>query len=75
MSFLETLQTALSSSLSTNLNLGSFLILLLSAVLLGFLTSALYIYTHRGEDYAASFPATLIMLPVITALILSLIHI
>jgi len=73
MSFLETLQNALSTSLSTNLNLGSFLILLLSAVLLGFLTSALYIRTHRGEDYAPSFPATLIMLPVITALIVLLV--
>ncbi|MBQ7915391.1 MAG: DUF4956 domain-containing protein [Firmicutes bacterium] len=70
---LDTLQTLLFTSLATELNLGNFLILLVSAIALGFLTSVLYIITHKDEDYAPSFPTTLIMLPVITALIVLLV--
>ena len=52
----------------------SILIVLLLGVLVGFLISLLYIITHRKSGYSQSYVMTLLILPPIVAIVLSMIN-
>lgn len=62
-----------SSVLTDTLTLPVMLIISLSALILGFGISLLYIKTHKHSGYAPSFAITLVMLPIIIAVIILLI--
>jgi hypothetical protein len=63
-----------STTTSTSITTGEFLLCIISALVLGFLISAIYMYTHRKEGYSQSYVLTAIMLPPIVTLILLLIN-
>jgi hypothetical protein len=67
------LDTLLASSVSDTLSLTKTLLILASALGIGFIISQVYITTHKKEGYIPSFPVTLIMLPAIIAIIILLI--
>ena len=52
----------------------SILFVLLLGVLVGFLISLLYIITHRKSGYSQSYVMTLLILPPIVAIVLSMIN-
>jgi len=51
-----------------------FFLCVITSLILGFLISVIYMYTHRKEGYAQSYVLTMIMLPSIVTLILLLIN-
>lgn len=53
---------------------GQFFTCIAFTIVLGFLISAVYMFTHRKQGYAQSYVMTIIMLPSVVALILLLIH-
>lgn len=55
------------------ITLANTMIIILSALGLGFLISLVYMYTHREDGYAKSFSNSLIMLPGIVAMIILLV--
>lgn len=57
-----------------NVTAGEFFICVGSALIMGFLTSLIYMATHRKEGYSQSYVFTIIMLPAIVSLILLLIN-
>ena len=57
-----------------NVTAGEFFVCVGVSLVLGFLTSLLYMATHRKEGYSQSYVYTMIMLPTIVALILLLIN-
>lgn len=59
--------------LADSLNLASMLAVTAGALLLGFSISLLYIKTHKHSGYTPSFAVTLVMLPIIIAIIILLI--
>ena len=61
------------SILSSTFTLPQILIILGCSVVLGFAISLLYIKTHKDSGYAPSFAGTLVMLPLIIAVIIMLI--
>lgn len=63
----------LSQTVGESLTLTNALIIIVSALALGLLISVVYMKTHKKEGYAGSFPATLIMLPAIIAIIILLV--
>lgn len=67
------MDTLFSSVLADSLNLTSMLMVTAGALLLGFAISLLYIKTHKHSGYAPSFAVTLVMLPIIIAIIILLI--
>lgn len=62
-----------SSILKETLDFPSVMIVLGVSVLLGLVIALVYIFTHRHEGYAPSFAVTLVMLPIIIAVIIMLI--
>lgn len=67
------MDTLFSSVLTDSLNLTSMLAVTASSLLLGFAVSLLYIKTHKHSGYTPSFAVTLVMLPIIIAIIILLI--
>lgn len=61
------------SILGTSLTVSTTLIILAASLVLGFLISFVYIRSHKHEGYAPSFAVTLVMLPIIIAVIILLI--
>lgn len=59
--------------IGTQLSIGSALLMIGSAIAIGFIMSLLYRFTHRREGHSAQFMITLIMLPTVIALIIMLI--
>ncbi|MBR0483325.1 MAG: DUF4956 domain-containing protein [Oscillospiraceae bacterium] len=57
----------------TEVGFGTFLIVLITSLVLGFGISAVYMLTHKKEGFAQSYALTLIMLPPIVAVLLMLI--
>lgn len=55
------------------LSVGTTVMILCSALILGFGVTLVYIYTHKEEDYSNSFVVSLVMLPGIIAMIILLI--
>lgn len=62
-----------SSSAAETLTFTGTLTIIGSALALGLFISLIYIFTHKKEDYTASFTVTLIMLPSIIAMIILLV--
>jgi hypothetical protein len=67
------LSSIFSSTTTETLTLSSSLIILLSALALGFGISLIYMLTHKKEGYSSSFVIALIMLPAIIAMIILLV--
>ena len=61
------------SFLGTELVPSTVLILLGVSLVLGFLISAIYMLSHKGEGFVPSFAVTIVMLPIIIAVIIMLI--
>ena len=61
------------SILGSEITLGSTLIMLLSAMAMGFAVSLVYMRTHREEGYMTSLIATLVLLPAISSTIILLV--
>lgn len=62
-----------SGEAADTLTIGTAVIIIASALLLGFFISCVYIFTHKKEQYSSSFVITLIMLPAIIAMIILLV--
>jgi len=56
-----------------SLSISNLFIILIVATLLGIVLSSVFIYTHRKEVYDKSFPATLLLLPLVIAVIIALV--
>lgn len=67
------LDTLFSSTVAESLTFGTTLLIIFSALILGLGISLVYIFTHKKEEYTASFTITLIMLPAIIAMIILLV--
>lgn len=65
--------TIFNSVSQTDVQISDFLMILAGALGVGVLISIFYILTHKNETYTASFPATMIMLPIIVAVIIRLV--
>lgn len=62
------------STASSAIEVEPFFICIISSIILGILTSLIYMITRRKEGYSQSYVMTMIMLPAIVALILLLIN-
>lgn len=67
------LESLLSSAVGESLTLTNTLTIIGAAIILGIVISLVYIKTHKKEGYTPSFTITLIMLPVIIAIIILLV--
>lgn len=67
------LQTIISSTTGESFTLINTLSIILSSIILGLVISLVYIKTNKKNVYSANFPITLIMLPVIIAIIILLV--
>lgn len=67
------LETIFSSGVGETLTIEKTLLIIISALVLGFLISQGYIATHKKEGFSPSFTITLIMLPAIISIIILLI--
>lgn len=67
------LETIISSTTGESFTLVNALIVIGAAIILGFVISCAYMYTHKKEGYASGFTITLIMLPVIISIIILLV--
>lgn len=55
------------------LSVSNLLIILIISTLLGMALSGIFLFTHRKEVYDKSFPATLLLLPLVIAIIIALV--
>ncbi len=67
------LQTIISSTTGESFTLTNTLTIIISAIILGLIISIAYIQTNKKRGYSSNFPITLIMLPVIIAIIILLV--
>jgi hypothetical protein len=67
------LENLFSSGVTETLSITKTLLIIFSALGIGFVISQVYIATHKKEGYVSSFPVTLIMLPAIISIIILLI--
>jgi hypothetical protein len=67
------LDSIFASTAAETLTVGSMLLIVVSALALGFLISLVYMVTHKKELYTSSFIIALIMLPAIIAMIILLV--
>ena len=67
------LQTIISSEAGESFTLVNTLTIIFSAIILGLIISVAYIKTNKKSGYSSNFPITLIMLPVIIAIIILLV--
>ena len=67
------LQTIISSTTGESFTLVNTLSIIISSIILGLVTSLVYIKTNKKNGYSSNFPITLIMLPVIIAIIILLV--
>lgn len=67
------LDNLFASTVAEALTVGGTIIVIGAALLLGFIISVVYMKTHKKEGYTSSFPTTLIMLPIIIAIIILLV--
>ncbi len=59
---------------TTQVSTGTFIACLVAALVLGFGTSLVYMFTHKKEGYTQSYAVTLIMLPPVVCVLLMLIN-
>ena len=67
------LETIISSTTGESFTLLNTLAIIMSAIMLGLVISVAYIKTNKKNGYSSNFPITLIMLPVIIAIIILLV--
>ena len=67
------LETIISTTTGESFTLSNSLIVIFSSIILGFVISFLYMKTHKKSGYNQGFTLTLVMLPVIIAIIILLI--
>lgn len=67
------LETIISSTTGESFTLVNALLIIISSIILGLVISLAYMKTHKREGYAPGFTVTLIMLPVIIAIIILLV--
>lgn len=67
------LDSLFSNEIATSLTVGGTVGIIAAALILGFVISLVYLYTHKNESYSSSFVITLIMLPAIVSIIILLI--
>ena len=67
------LETIIATTNGESFTLANALIVIGASILLGFVISLAYMYTHKKDGYAPGFILTLIMLPVIIAIIILLV--
>ena len=67
------LETIIATTNGESFTLANALIVIGASILLGFVISLAYMYTHKKEGYAPGFTLTLIMLPVIISIIILLV--
>lgn len=67
------LETIISTTTGESFTLSNSLIVILSSIILGFVISFLYMRTHKKTGYNQGFTLTLVMLPVVIAIIILLI--
>ena len=67
------LETIFSNTAASTLTVGSAVLIIFSALALGFFISLAYLFTHKKEVYTSSFVIALIMLPAIIAMIILLV--
>ena len=67
------LETIIASINGESFTLANALIVIGASIVLGFIISLAYMYTHKKEGYAPGFTLTLIMLPVIISIIILLV--
>lgn len=67
------LETIISSTNGESFTLINALMVVATSIVLGIIISLAYMYTHKKEGYTPSFTVTLIMLPVIIAIIILLV--
>ena len=67
------LETIIASTNGESFTLINALIVIGASILLGFVISLAYMYTHKKDGYAPGFTLTLIMLPVIISIIILLV--
>ena len=67
------LETIISSTNGESFTLANALIVIVTSIVLGLIISLAYMYTHKKEGYDPGFTITLIMLPVIIAIIILLV--
>ena len=65
--------TIFSSVTQVDVQLSDFLIIIGASFLIGVIISVFYLITHKNETYSASFPVTILMLPIIVAVIIRLV--
>lgn len=67
------LETIISSTTGESFTLGNTLAIIISSITLGLIISLAYIKTNKKNGYSLNFPITLIMLPIIIAIIILLV--
>ena len=67
------LETIITSTTGESFTLFNALLIISSSIILGLIISLAYIRTHKRDGYAPSFTVTLIMLPVIIAIVILLV--
>lgn len=61
------------SQVQSNVQFKDFILILIGALVAGVIISLFYIFTHKNESYPSTFPVTMIMLPIIVAVIIRLV--
>ncbi len=67
------LDSIFASTAAETLTVGSMILIVVSALVLGLVISLVYMFTHKNELYTSSFIVALIMLPAIIAMIILLV--
>lgn len=71
---IETIDPAATTQTASSVTAASFMLCIITSIILGFLISIIYMISHKKEGYSQSYVLTMIMLPPVVALILLLIN-
>ena len=71
---ISSLLTSIGSATGSNVTVTDMLFALILSVVMGFLISLVYIFTHRKSGYTQSYVLTILMLPPIIAIVLVMIN-
>lgn len=71
---IETIDPSATTQTASSVTASSFMLCIITSIILGFLISVIYMVSHKKEGYSQSYVLTMIMLPPVVALILLLIN-
>lgn len=71
---IETIDPTAATQTASSVTASSFMLCIITSIILGFLISVIYMVSHKKEGYSQSYVLTMIMLPPVVALILLLIN-